>query len=104
MIGRNTNGGFVMRSKPLSVAATGVGLASGLGLSVGDGEGSGEGEAGVGEVAAACSVKLAHGLGCTLAHRRWTPGASVAKGLTLVVKFPFASAFDAPAILFGWSQ
>jgi hypothetical protein len=32
------------------------------------------------------------------------PGESVAKGLTLVVKFPFASAFDAPAILFGWSQ
>ena len=33
-----------------------------------------------------------------------TPGLSVAKGLTLVVKFPLASALDAPATLLGWSQ
>jgi hypothetical protein len=100
-----TNGGFVKTSKPLMVAATGVGLVSGLALSVGDADGDGEGDGeGVGEVAAASSVKLAHGLGSTLAQRRCTPGASVAKGFTLVVKFPFASAFDAPAILFGWSQ
>jgi hypothetical protein len=103
MIGRITKGGLVKTSKPLMVAATGVGLASGLGLSVGDGEGDGDGS-GVGDAAVACSVKLAQGLGGTVAQSLWMPGGSVAKGLTLVVKFPFASAFDAPATLFGWSQ
>ncbi len=71
MIGRITNGGLVRTSKPLIVAATGVGLADGLGLSVGDGVGDGEGDvSGLGEAAAGCKVKLAQGLGCTLAHRR----------------------------------
>jgi hypothetical protein len=102
MIGRITKGGLVKTSKPLMVAATGVGLASGLGLSVGDGEDDGDGDgSGVGDAAVACSVKLAQGLGGTVAQSLWMPGASVAKGLTLVVKFPFASAFDAPATLLG---
>jgi len=71
MIGRMTNGGLVRTSKPLMVAATGVGLEVGLGLSVGDGVGEGDGEAsGVGEAANASNVKLAQGLGCTVAHRR----------------------------------
>ena len=105
MIGRITKGGFIKTSKPLIVAATGVGLTSGIGVSVGDGDGEGEGDGeGLGEAAAACSVKLAQGLGWTLAQSLWMPGESVANGLTLVVKFPLASAFDAPAILFGWSQ
>ena len=71
MIGRMTKGGLVRTSKPLMVAATGVGLADGLGLSVGEGVGDGEGDVSVvGDAAVGCNVKLAHGLGCTLAHRR----------------------------------
>ena len=72
MIGRITNGGFNMRSMPLSVVATGVGLAVSVGLAVGDGLVSGDGVGdgcGVGVTATACSVKLAHGFGGTLAHR-----------------------------------
>jgi hypothetical protein len=45
MIGRITNGGFNIRSMPLSVAATGVGLAVSVGLAVGDGLVSGDGDA-----------------------------------------------------------
>lgn len=75
MMGRITNGGFNMRSIPLSVEATGVGLdVSNVGLAVGDGEVSGDGDAdgdgsGVGVVASAWSVKVAQGFGGTLAHR-----------------------------------
>jgi hypothetical protein len=97
-----------MRSNPLSVDATGVGLAvSKVGLAVGDGEVSGDGEGdacGVGVVASAWSVKLAQGFGWTLAQRWWRPGESPEKGLILVVKFPFASALDAPATFDAWSQ
>ncbi len=73
MMGRITNGGFIIRSRPLSVAAAGVGLAVSEGLAVGEGLTSGEadGEAwGVGVAVTACSVKLAQGFGGTLAHRR----------------------------------
>jgi hypothetical protein len=107
MIGRITKGGLVKRSKVLILAATGVGLGESVGLAVGDGEVSGDGDGesvGVGLAAAACSVKLAQGLGGTLAHSRWTPGGSPGYGLTLVVKFPFASALAAPDTLPGWSQ
>lgn len=99
MIGRITNGGLVMRSNVLSLAATGVGLGESVGLAVGEGEVSGDGEGesvGLGLAAAACSVKLAHGLGGTLAHSLWTPGGSPGYVLTLVVKFPLASALEAP--------
>jgi hypothetical protein len=96
------------RSSPLSVDATGVGLAvSKVGVAVGDGEVSGDGDSdgcGVGLVASGCRVKLAQGFGWTLAHRWWTPGESPEKGLTLVVKFPFESALEAPATFDGWSQ
>ncbi len=107
MIGRITNGGLVMRSKVLSLAAPGVGLGESVGLAVGDGEVSGDADGdtvGVGLAAAACRVKLAQGLGGTLAHRRCTPGGSPGYGLTLVVKFPFASALEAPDTFAGWSQ
>ena len=64
MIGRITNGGFNIRSRPLSVAAAGVGLAVSVGLAVGDGlvsgEADGEGDA-EGVAATAWSVKVAHG-------------------------------------------
>lgn len=70
MMGRKTKGGRVIRSMPLKVAATGVGLATsvGLGLLEGEGDVSGDGEGdgdGVGE--AAWSEKSAKGLGGTLA-------------------------------------
>lgn len=76
MIGRITNGGFNMTSKPLLVAATGVGLGeSEVGLAVGDGEVSAEGDgdddaSGVGDAVGGCRVKLAQGPGGTLAQRR----------------------------------
>jgi hypothetical protein len=104
-----TNGGFIIRSMPLMVAATGVGLEEAVGPALGDGDvaADGDGEAsgdGDGEAAAAVSVNRAQGLGGTLAHSLWRPGASPAKGMTLVVKLPFASALDAPATLVGKSQ
>lgn len=72
MIGMKTNGGRVIRSMPLRVAATGVGLASWVGEALADGEGdgdvSGDGD-GDGVGVAATRVKLAHGNGATLAQR-----------------------------------
>src|SRR5258706_322883 len=69
MIGRITKGGFIKTSRPLIVAATGVGLTSGIGVSVGDGDGEGEGDGeGLGEAATAWSVKLAQGLGWSWAR------------------------------------
>src|ERR1700704_2763021 len=106
-IGRITKGGLVMRSKPLSLAAAGVGLGESVALAVGDGEVSGDGEGesvGLGLAAAACSVKVAHGLGGTLAQSLWTPGGSPGNVFALAVKVPFASAFAAPDTLPGWSQ
>jgi hypothetical protein len=84
MSGRKTKGGLEMTSKPLSVAATGVGLVDWLGPGEGDVDGVDDGDAlgdGDGEVVAGCSVKDAHGLGGTLAQSLWTPGASPANGL-----------------------
>jgi hypothetical protein len=107
MIGRITKGGLVIRSKPLSLGATGVGLGESVGLAVGEGEVSGDGDGesvGVGLAAAACNVKVAQGLGGTLAHSLWTPGGSPGYALTLVVKFPFGSALAAPDTRPGWSQ
>jgi hypothetical protein len=72
MMGRITKGGFIIWSKPLTVAATLVGLAVSVGLAVGDGVRSGDGEGdgcGVGVTATAWRVKLAQGFGGTLAHR-----------------------------------
>ena len=73
MIGRKTSGGLVMTSRPL-MAATGVGLGDGLGLSLGVAEGDSVGDADAEAEAdgdgddVPCSVKLAHGLGATLAQ------------------------------------
>jgi hypothetical protein len=105
VIGRNTNGGFEITSKPLSVAPTGVGLGVVVALASGDGDGDsvGVGE-GDGEVAGASMVNVAHGLGCTLAHSLWTPGPSPENGLTRVLKLPLPSAVAEPATLLGWSQ
>ncbi len=74
MIGRKTNGGFEMTSRPLIVAAgvepdVRAALASGVGEGDSPGVGLGDG-VGVG----ASRVKLAHGDGGTLAHNLWTPG------------------------------
>jgi len=76
-----------------------------VGSSVGEGEGCSEGlgeEDGVG--VADWSVKLAHGLGCTLAHSLWTPGASPERGWTRTLKLPLPSAVALPATLVVWSQ
>lgn len=73
MMGRITNGGFNIASKPLGVVAMGVGLGESVGLAVGDGEVSGEGDGDAPEVGVGvggCRVKLAQGFGGTLAQRR----------------------------------
>ena len=73
MMGRITNGGFNMRSKPVLAAASGVGLGEpGVGLAVGEKDVSGDGDgevSGVTVAVGACRSKLAHGMGGTLAHR-----------------------------------
>src|SRR2546426_7448513 len=105
-MGRNTNGGLVITLNPLSVVATGdvEGVASVVGMALGEGDSLGVGE-GDGEFCGASMVKFAHGLGATLAHSLWTPGASPANGLMCgALKFPFESAIAEPATLFGWSQ
>jgi hypothetical protein len=70
MIGRKTKGGLVMMSRP-EIPPPPVRAPDACGLPVGDGEGEGDstgvGEAGVG-LGVAWRVKLAHGLGCTLAQ------------------------------------
>src|SRR5438270_4054989 len=99
-IGRNTNGGRVMTSKPLSVVDTRAGVATKAGLSSGEADGDvwSVGLAvGDGVASGATSVKFAQGLGATLAQRWWTPLASPAKGLTRVLKLPLASAVAEPA-------
>jgi hypothetical protein len=74
MIGTKTNGGRVIRSMPLRVAATGEGLVRSVGAALADGDGdgdvSGDGDGdGDGVGVAATRVKLAHGKGATLAQR-----------------------------------
>jgi hypothetical protein len=102
MMGRMTNGGLKMTSRPLTVVATGVAIGEAVALSVGDGEVSGDGEgdtSGVGVVGGPCSAKVAQGLGATFAQRRCTPGGSPGNGVTLVAKLPLASAMADPATL-----
>jgi hypothetical protein len=79
---------------PFAVSTSGdalgleVGDAEGDGEPAGDGASEGDGEAaGVG-VGDPCSVKLAQGFGCTLAHRWCTPGESPGNGVTPFVKLP----------------
>src|SRR5579872_6965417 len=108
-IGRNTNGGREITSKPLSVVVIGVGLADGLALATGEDDGVGESE-GVGDgdgegEAGGSSVKSAHGLGATLAHSLCSPGWSPVNGLMWgALKLPLASATADPATWPGWSQ
>src|SRR5690242_20096579 len=100
-MGRKTKGGREITSKPLRlVLLMRAGVATSAGVEVGGADGSGEGDSsgvGDGEGVAACSAKLAHGLGSTLAHSLWTPGLSPVYGLIRVLKLPFASAVAAPA-------
>lgn len=103
-MGRKTNGGREMMSKPLSVDVIRAGVAVRLGVCSGDVVGRGEslGEAvGDGEAVAESRAKFAHGLGGTLAQTLCTPGASPLKGLMRVLKLPLASAVAEPATLFG---
>src|ERR1700694_488575 len=98
IIGRKTNGGFVITSSPplpppFTVSATGD--APGLGLALGDADavGTAEGEGGAGGVGvgAPWRVKLAHGPGAALAHRRCSPGLSPGNGVTTCLNSPLAS-------------
>lgn len=102
MIGRKTNGGLVITSRPVrpepvvsvSRDALAVVVVEGDGDDDGDGEGEGEGDgeaAGVG-VGGPWSVKLAQGFGWTLAHSLCTPGLSPGNGFTTFVKLPPPSA------------
>src|SRR5260370_10103706 len=105
-IGRKTKGGFEMTSKPFSVApAPGevVVTDDAITVDVGEGDSVGEGD-GEGVGAGPLSEKLAHGLGCTLAHSLCTPGASPENGLPRVLKLPLPSARAEPATLFCVSQ
>ncbi len=82
---------------PFALSTSGDGLGLEVADGEGDGEPDGEGESeGDGEAAGVgvgdpCSVKLAQGFGCTLAHRWCTPGASPGKGVTALVKLPAES-------------
>jgi hypothetical protein len=73
IIGRKTNGGVVITSSPLRSPETVNATGDALGLALGDGDGVGmaesDGAAGGVGVGGPCNVKLAHGLGGTLAHR-----------------------------------
>jgi hypothetical protein len=95
MIGRKTKGGRVMMSSPLRPPPfpPPVRGPDACGLSTGEGVGDSPGDgvpATVG-VGGGRSVKLAQGLGWTLAHSLWTFGLSPAKGLTVLTKEPLAS-------------
>ncbi|TMF35001.1 MAG: hypothetical protein E6I27_16805 [Chloroflexi bacterium] len=103
-IGRNTNGGLEMTSKPLSEVEIRAGVATKAGVSSGEADGDGDSDGvgeGEGDALAAWRVKFAHGLGCTLAQSLCTPGGSPAKGLTRVLKLPLLSAVAEPATLVG---
>jgi hypothetical protein len=80
-----------MMSRPLipppGRAPDAWGVSAGEGVDVSTGEG---GTWGVGE-GGPCSVKLAHGLGGTLAHSLWTLGLSPANGLIALVNAPLPS-------------
>ena len=107
MIGRKTNGGLVITSKPLCpelvVSTTGDALGVGDGDSDGVGDGEGDGDAaGVG-VGGPWRVKLAQGFGGTLAQRWCTPGLSPGKGVTDLVKLPLPSAVTLAATC-DWSS
>lgn len=110
MIGRKTNGGLVMTSSPLRppliVSATGDALGLGLGDADADGVGTADGDGGAGGVGVGdpCSVKVAHGRGGTLAHKRCTPGLSPGNGTTGIAKLPPESAWAFPATWDSESQ
>src|SRR5260370_37890216 len=81
VIGRITNGGLSMTSSE-SLESIRAGVAAPNGELVGDG--SGEGDAsGDGVGTAAWRVKVAQGLGPTLAEGLWRPGGPAGDGLTL---------------------
>ena len=109
MIGRKTNGGFVITSSPLrpppfTVSATGEALGVGLGEGEGLATAEGDGTAGGVGVGGPCKLKPAHGPGATLAHRRCTPGPSPGKGVTTLVKPPPESAWTSATTLDAESQ
>src|SRR5207237_7132638 len=87
-IGRNTNGGREITSKPLRLVVIRAGeTANVVGVWSGDAEGNGDSvglDEGDGEAVDAWSAKFAHGCGGTLAQSLCTPRASPANGLTLV--------------------
>jgi hypothetical protein len=98
MIGMKTKGGFVIMSNPprpppFTVSVTGD--APGLGLALGDADavGTPDGEGGAGGVGVGgpCRVKLAHGPGAAVAHRRCSPALSPGNGVTTCLNSPLAS-------------
>jgi hypothetical protein len=103
-MGRKTKGGRVMMSSPLmpppagrapeacGVAEVGVGVSAGEGVTPGVG------------VGVARNVKVACGLGWTLAYSVWTFGLSPANGLTTFVKLPLSSVTTEAATWVGTSQ
>src|SRR5690242_3429746 len=106
--GRNTKGGWRIRSILPPVDATGIGIGVGdwLGEDAIEGEGDSDGvgaELGVG-VGEPCSRNWTHGCGVTLAQMLWAPGRSPANGFTLTPKLPCPSAVAEPTTLLGESQ
>jgi hypothetical protein len=110
MIGRKTKGGRVMTSSPprpeFDVSTSGEGLGDGVGdaCAEGDAAGEGEGEAGGVGVGGPCRVKVAQGLGWTLAQILWVPGRSPGKAVTDLVNPPEESAVTEPATRSAVSQ
>jgi hypothetical protein len=107
MIGRKTNGGLVMMSSPemppplLGRTPDAGGLLEGE--AEGEGDSNGVGVAGSG-VGVACRVKVAHGLGCTLAQSLCTPGLSSARGFKTLVNAPLSSVTRVAAMCVVTSQ
>ena len=98
----------MITSSPLrpegTASATGDALALALGDADGVGPAEGEGDAGGVGVGGPCKVKVAHGLGGTLAHRRCWPGLSPGNGVTTFVKPPLESVVTLAATRDGLYQ
>src|SRR6266851_4469365 len=101
------SGQVYKRTSPRGYYAVGPGASGGSdghadasGSVVGS-KGAGGGGVGLG---GPCRVKLAHGYGCTLTHRRCRPGVSPGKGFMVWVKLPPTSVVALPATWLGSSQ
>jgi hypothetical protein len=105
MIGRKTKGGLVMMPNQPTLPPVRAPDACGFSEDEGDvGDSEGEGEVGGVGLGGAWRLKLAQGLGGTLAQSLWMAGLSPANGFTTWMKAPFASVTTEVATWLGLSQ